>query len=459
MKKIFYYLSISIILTTISYSKNVFSKSLDSDATIDGRWRGITLCKWDIENWGGGEYELGNGKFSAVLDFSIITENGEKKLKGKRFVNFGDRTSKILSYKIEKKTLSVEDQAPWDDESYTWKGKLITDNRIEFKNSNGCKSTVYRTEEISFDSYSPRNLLDYVDGVENDEKYTIPGLLTFPDDNQEKYPVMIMVMNSGCGLYKREFTNGVDIKKVGVATLEMDNCKPRGLSVFNPIGAGNFNILNPWMGAADVLFALKFLQNHPKVDPDKIGIMGFSWGGQVTMWSGLDLIRKSIVGEDSDFALRVSYYPFCRSFDDPNYSKNKLHFFIGEKDISPPIYCENMVNTFNKLGFDMSIDVFPDAYHNFDDAYWDSKTKFQPRSWYVTDKCNLWIAKDYTRSWRLDDMRIELDNYLDWNVKGDPYYKEYAKECENNGVTHGRNNKAAQLASTKLIQLINQYLK
>ena len=80
-----------------------------------------------------------------------------------------------------------------------------------------------------------------------------------------------------------------------------------------------------------------------------------------------------------------------------------------------------MVNTFNKLGFNMSIDVFPDAYHNFDDPYWDSKPNFQPRSWYVTDKCNLWIAKDYTRSWRLDDMRIELDNYLDWNVKNDTY--------------------------------------
>ena len=64
MKKIFYYLSLSIILTTISYSKNVFSKSLDSNATIDGRWRGITICKWDKDNkWGGGEYKLGNGKF------------------------------------------------------------------------------------------------------------------------------------------------------------------------------------------------------------------------------------------------------------------------------------------------------------------------------------------------------------------------------------------------------------
>ena len=132
---------------------------------------------------------------------------------------------------------------------------------------------------------------------------------------------------------------------------------------------------------------------------------------------------------------------------------------ISKKKLSVILSIFSSFETFNKLGFNMSIDVFPDAYHNFDDPYWDSTTNFQPRDWYVTDKCNLWIAKDYTRSWRLDDMRIELDNYLDWNVKGDPYYKEYAKECENNGVTYGRNDKAAQLSSTKLIQLINQHLK
>ena len=212
-------------------------------------------------------------------------------------------------------------------------------------------------------------------------------------------------------------------------------------------------------GCSRCTFCPKVFAKSSKVDPNKIGIMGFSWGGQVTMWSGLDLIRKSIVGEDSDFALRVSYYPFCRSFDDPNYSKNKLHFFIGEKDAAPPIYCENMVNTFNKLGFNMSIDVFPDAYHNFDDPFWDSKPNFQPRDWYVTDKCNLWIAKDYKRSWRLNDMRIELDNYLDWNVRGDPYYKEYAKECEKNGVTYGRNDKASQMAASKLVELIKEHLK
>jgi hypothetical protein len=118
-----------------------------------------------------------------------------------------------------------------------------------------------------------------------------------------------------------------------------------------------------------------------------------------------------------------------------------------------------MVNSFNERGFDLSIDVFPDAHHNFDDPYWDSKPKFQPREWYVTENCNLWIAEDYTRSWRLNDMRIELDNYLDWNVKNDTYYKEYKKECEKNGVTMGRNDKASQLAATKLIKLIKENLK
>ena len=449
---------ILISLIVISYSKNVLSKTLDSNTTIDGRWRGITICKWDKEKWGGGEYKLGNGKFSAAMDFTILEKDGKKIFKNDRWIDHGERTSKIESSKIKKNSFTVKDISPGKNIAY-WKGKLTGNNTIKIKSSKGCKATLHRTEEISFESYAPKNLLDYVDGVENDEKFTILGLLTFPDGDKDKYPVMIMIINSGCGYNFRNYLHGVDIKKEGVATLELDNCKSRGLSRFNPIGAGNFNVLTPWMGAADALYALKFLQNHPKVDPDKIGITGFSWGGQVAVWTGLDLVRKSIVGNESDFALRVSYYGFCRYFDEPNYSKNKLHFFIGEKDAAPPIHCQNMVTSFNKLGFDISIDIFPGAYHNFDDPAWDSKPQFQPMAWYVTDKCKLWIAKDYTRSWRLNNMRIELDNYPDWNVRGDKFYKEYAKECEHNGVMYGRNDKASQLASTKLIQLINQYLK
>ena len=95
-----------------------------------------------------------------------------------------------------------------------------------------------------------------------------------------------------------------------------------------------------------------------------------------------------------------------------------------------------------------------------DDPWWDSpppqKDYYQ---WFVTDKCYYWIDKDYKRSWRLDDMRIEFDDYKGWNFSADPLWKEYKKECEHMGPLYGRNDKAAQLSSTKLIQLINQHLK
>ena len=100
-------LIISIFFILLSYSSTLLSASSDSNLGLEGRWQGITLCKWNIDEWGGGEYELGNGKFTATLDFTIITEDGKKKLKSKRFINFGDRTSKIHSYKIKKKTFTL----------------------------------------------------------------------------------------------------------------------------------------------------------------------------------------------------------------------------------------------------------------------------------------------------------------------------------------------------------------
>ena len=442
------------------------SFTLDSNITIDGRWRGIVVCDWDKEKWGGGEYKLGNGKLTGKID--LIVNNGTIKAgnrdypgRGRFWNDWSGGGHKIQSFKISKQKITIESKTPHNGHISNWEASLTSNNTMNLIDKwDECKGKLYRTEEIFFDSYSPKNLLDYVDGVENDKKYTIPGLLTFPEGNQEKYPVMMMIVNSGCGYGNREATYGFDIKNQGVATLEIDNCSPRGLSEDNPIARGNWLKLTPWMGTADALYALKFLQSHPKVDGDKIGITGFSWGGQVAYFSGLDLIRKSIVGDEVDFALRAPYYFFCRQFDNPKYSKNKLHIFQGELDSVPPNHCREMTNSFNNLGYDVSIDVYPGAYHNFDDPWWDSPPPEKNfGQWYVTDKCYYWIDKDYKRSWRLGDMRIEFDNYKGWDFSSDPLYKEYKKECEHSGPMYGRNDSAAQQSAAKLVELINQYLK
>ena len=455
MKKIL----LLLILTIISNSAFAANNS-----TIEGVWRGMKACEWDKDSWGGGEYEPGNAKFSGAFNFTIIDDSSsadKKKFKAKNWIDYGGGFRVIESFKISDNKIAVSDIFRKEEDSkMTWEGNLFSPNSMMIQSNNGsCQGKVFKSEEIVFDSYAPKTLLDYVDGVENDKKYEIPGLLTFPDTNQEKYPVMILIVNSGCGYAFREYSYGKDILDQGVAVLELDNCKSRGLSTYNPIGAGNFNKLTPWMGAADALHALKFLQDHPRVDINSIGVMGFSYGGQVALWTGIDLVRESIVGDQLDFSLRVPFYPFCRQFDDPKYSKNKLHIFTGELDAAPPSHCQNMINSFVELGYDASIDIYENAYHNFDDLFYDAPVKMQPRDWYVTDKCNLWIDSDHRRSWRLDGMKIDLDKYPDWNVSADPFYKEYKTECEQNGVKYGRNDIAARHSALKLIDLMNQHLK
>ena len=53
MKK-YFLVTISAFLILISYSPILHSATSDLEASLEGRWRGITLCAWDIKNWGGG---------------------------------------------------------------------------------------------------------------------------------------------------------------------------------------------------------------------------------------------------------------------------------------------------------------------------------------------------------------------------------------------------------------------
>ena len=118
-----------------------------------------------------------------------------------------------------------------------------------------------------------------------------------------------------------------------------------------------------------------------------------------------------------------------------------------------------MVKSFNESGYEASIDVYPGAYHNFDDLFYDApiETGF---GYAVTDKCNFWIDSNYKRSWRLDDMIIDLDQYPDWNVSADPLYDDYKAQCEATGfIKTGRNDSAARRSALKLIDLMNQHLK
>lgn len=60
--------------------------------------------------------------------------------------------------------------------------------------------------------------------------------------------------------------------------------------------------------------ALKELRKLTAVDPNRIGVMGFSLGGNIALRTALESNVKQWMGDDKGFAAFVLFYPVCNHF-------------------------------------------------------------------------------------------------------------------------------------------------
>ena len=60
--------------------------------------------------------------------------------------------------------------------------------------------------------------------------------------------------------------------------------------------------------------AFKELRKLPSIDSNRIGIMGFSLGGQIALRTALESNRKQWMGADKGFVAFATFYPVCKAF-------------------------------------------------------------------------------------------------------------------------------------------------
>lgn len=60
--------------------------------------------------------------------------------------------------------------------------------------------------------------------------------------------------------------------------------------------------------------ALKELRKVNAIDPNRIGIMGFSMGGGITIRTAVEANRQMWMGDEKGFAAHVAFYPVCKPF-------------------------------------------------------------------------------------------------------------------------------------------------
>lgn len=140
----------------------------------------------------------------------------------------------------------------------------------------------------------------------------------------------------------------------GYVTLQLDNFELRG----GEDGYKGMSTIIQRTRVRDVYDTKAFLGELPYVDPGRIALIGWSYGGNTV----LEAIEDTS-GDHKPFRAAIAFYPFCRFFVDPN---APLMILIGELDDWTPAYrCARAIPSM-PTAHEIFLKIYPGAYHDFD---------------------------------------------------------------------------------------------
>ncbi|MFB9268532.1 dienelactone hydrolase family protein [Bradyrhizobium erythrophlei] len=168
-----------------------------------------------------------------------------------------------------------------------------------------------------------------------------------------------------------------ELNKIGVSTFALDGFTGRGLTDVNTDQAllGRLNFI------LDIYRALDVLANHPSVDPARIALMGFSRGGQATLYASLKRFHRLWNKSGVEFAACVPFYPDCMTtfVSDTDVVGRPIRIFGGTQDDYNPIAtCKAYVERLRAAGADVELTEYPNATHAFDNPLGAQPAMLQP---------------------------------------------------------------------------------
>jgi dienelactone hydrolase len=188
--------------------------------------------------------------------------------------------------------------------------------------------------------------------------------LRFPDKAQDRYPAIVVVHTIAGYQEANEGWHAEQFRKAGFATLTYES--PAARSMLQGASGSNGT---PWASAAAEAFAaLRLLANDPRIDPSRIAIVGFTFGGEVAHLTAVERLRSALLPQDIRFAAHVAYYPagVFGITADQDYTGAPLLMLLGEKDDNLPVAkAEGYFAYTKEAGHPPPLDIvtYPGAYH------------------------------------------------------------------------------------------------
>ncbi len=200
------------------------------------------------------------------------------------------------------------------------------------------------------------------------------AILTLPPQAEGRVPAVVVIHDYGgyAGPHQYEYY-GAALREAGIATL--------GLILF-PRGSKQMQSQPPSYFLGHAFGAIKYLSSLSNINPDRIGIMGFSLGGVLSMYTASAVLASEHLGSGRRFAAHVPLYPACWVHEANARAAQKLtlagayarltgapiHILAGAKDqLDDPDTCHKFIEA---LSLDarksVVLTMFPSATHNWD---------------------------------------------------------------------------------------------
>jgi len=203
-------------------------------------------------------------------------------------------------------------------------------------------------------------------------KYQLPR----SESSNPRSAVIIVHSTSGIDSTGQYYAKALN--KAGIATLEVDLWGARNL-----MGGSDNRPSSPQETLPDIFAALHYLAQRAEIDANNIGIIGFSWGGVLSMLTATEQYM-ALTGTPLRFAAHVAHYPVCwlynnvPGFEFSNLTGAPVLIQSGNlDDYDTPETCPMLVSNLATTDAQtVSLNMFKHAYHAWD--------RLEPK-WLVTD--------------------------------------------------------------------------
>ena len=243
--------------------------------------------------------------------------------------------------------------------------------------------------EVEVKSWNPFLLQDIPKAGE-DPSFPVVGELYLPAADT-RAPAVVFSQGLGGVRDARERSYAAQITQLGYAGLVIDSFKSRGTDGHaEPVRALE---VTESMILSDAFAGLRYLAARPDIDPSRIYIVGFSYGGMVSVLSAHEQFARVFLPDGLRFAGHVSYYgSTVPRVEDVRTSGAPVTIMQGGKDGNVDLArSQEIAEDVRRGGSPVDYTLFPEAYHQWESA--ETKRSFVR---FNIAACRMHVAADGT---------------------------------------------------------------